>query len=152
MIYKLTANLLLLVHVGFIAFVIGGLVCVLIGGWRGWRWVRHPWFRLAHLAAIGLVVVQVWAGIQCPLTVWENALRRAAGETGYPQIGFIAYWVHQVIFFDLPAWVFMLIYTLFGAAVLASFLLVPPRFRARPRIARSTPSEDQAASDDDPRP
>ena len=57
--YRLLADLILLLHSSFVVFVIVGLVCVLIGGVRGWRWVRNPWFRWAHLLAIGIVVAQV---------------------------------------------------------------------------------------------
>jgi hypothetical protein len=126
MFYEWLANAILLTHAAFIAFVVLGLALVLIGGACGWRWVGGFWFRLAHLAAIGLVVMQAWAGIRCPLTVWESALRRAGGEYGYPD-GFIAYYVHQAIFYDAPLWVFTVAYTLFGLAVVISFWLVPPR-------------------------
>ena len=44
-------------HTGFIAFVVLGLVLVLIGMAIGWRWTRNAWFRVAHLAAIAFVVV-----------------------------------------------------------------------------------------------
>jgi hypothetical protein len=126
--YQIAANGLMLLHAGFIAFVVGGLLFTLIGGSRGWGWVRNLWFRLVHLAAIVAVVVQTWAKLPCPLTAWESQLREAAGQNGYPE-GFIVYWVHQIIFYDLPHWSFTLIYTLFGVAVVVSFVLVPPRWR-----------------------
>ena len=46
-------------------------------------WVRGARFRYAHLAAIGVVVLQAWFGIECPLTTLESALRTRAGEAGY---------------------------------------------------------------------
>ena len=136
---RLLADAILLLHAGFIAFVVLGLVAILIGGARGWRWVRIAWFRLAHLAAIGVVVAQAWLGVACPLTRWESELRRAAGQPGYEQ-GFIADWLHALIFFDLPLWVFTLAYSLFALLVLVSLALVPPRWprrRARSLSARS---------------
>ena len=47
-----TADALLVVHFLLAAFIVGGLVLVWIGAARGWPWVRNPWFRYAHLAAI----------------------------------------------------------------------------------------------------
>lgn len=56
------ADLVLITHVAFVAFVLVGLLLILLGGMLGWGWVRNPWFRSLHLAGIGLVVVQVWFG------------------------------------------------------------------------------------------
>ena len=66
------ADAILTLHALFVAFVVLGLCCILVGGYRGWSWVRDRWFRLAHLAAIGVVVLQSWVGVICPLTRWES--------------------------------------------------------------------------------
>ena len=126
--YSLLADLVLLIHAGFIAFVVLGLLLILAGGVLCWAWVRNRWFRLAHLAAIGVVVLQAWLGIVCPLTDLENYLRRQAGRPVY-EVGFIADHLHRLIFFEASAWVFTVCYTLFGLGVLAAFWLVRPRWR-----------------------
>ncbi len=128
-IYGLAADALLVVHSLFVAFVILGLVLILVGGLRNWRWVRNPWFRLAHLGAIGFVVVQAWAGQICPLTIWENTLRHRAGEAGYSQ-SFIGHWLETLLYYDAPLWVFTVVYTLFGLLVAASWWWVKPQFSA----------------------
>ncbi|MFW6059591.1 MAG: DUF2784 domain-containing protein [Phycisphaeraceae bacterium] len=128
MFHRVLADIVLLVHAGFIAFVVFGLLLILVGGMRRWQWVRNRWFRIAHLACIGIVVLQAWLGVACPLTVWENNLRAAAGETTYPG-GFFAYWVRRAIFFDLPDVLFLLLYTAFGLLVVLTFWLVPVRWR-----------------------
>ena len=120
------ADLLRLVHFGFVLFVVAGLGCVLVGKFRNWRWVRDPWFRLAHLLAIGFVAVQAWLGRLCPLTIWESALRRAAGGDAY-EGSFVAHWIGRILYFEAPLWVFAVAYTLFGALVVASWWIVPPR-------------------------
>ena len=130
-IYGLAADGLLVLHTLFVAFVVVGLVLVVIGGLRQWQWVRNPWFRLLHLGAIGFVVVQSWAGQLCPLTVWENALRRRAGEAGYWQ-SFIGHWLETLLYYDAPDWVFVVAYTAFGTLVLASWWWVKPRFSRSP--------------------
>lgn len=123
--YSVLADLTLLVHLAFIAFVVGGQACIVAGGLRGWRWVRRFAFRLAHLLAIGVVVAQAWANRVCPLTVWESDLRVAAGGEAYSGT-FIQHWVGRLVFYDAPQWVFTLVYTLFGALVLASWVWVRP--------------------------
>lgn len=124
--YAVAADAVLVVHALFVVFVILGLLLVIAGAWRGWSWVRNPWFRLAHLAAIGVVMLQSWAGAVCPLTTWENALRARAGEAGYGG-SFIAHWLERLLYYQAPPWVFALCYTAFAALVLLCWLRVPPR-------------------------
>ncbi len=124
--YGLAADVILVIHAAVVLFIVLGLVLILAGRLAGWRWVRNPWFRLFHLAAILVVVVQSWLGVICPLTSWEMALRTKAGETVYDG-SFISYWLHQLIYYQAPPWVFMVGYTLFGSLVLCSWYLVKPR-------------------------
>ena len=124
--YRLAADLVLYLHVGFVVFVVAGLLLIVSGHIAGWRWVRNGWFRLAHLAAIAVVVLQAWLGVLCPLTSLETWLRDKAGDAGYPG-AFIAHWVEQLLYYDAPAWVFTLCYTIFGLLVLACWIWVRPR-------------------------
>lgn len=132
--YHILADLIVVVHFAFVVFVVVGLILILLGLALGWGWVRNVYFRILHLLAIGLVVVQAWLGITCPLTRWENELRVAAGQSAYTDT-FIGRWVHLVLFFKAEPWVFTLIYSLFGLGVLASFVFGPPRLRRRGRSA-----------------
>tara|TARA_R110002110_G_scaffold3754_1_gene19525 strand:- start:53427 stop:53828 length:402 start_codon:yes stop_codon:yes gene_type:complete len=124
--YVLAADTLLALHVLFVAFVVSGLVFIFIGKVLSWHWVRNPWFRVLHLLGIGVVVLQSWLGLICPLTVWEMELRSKAGEHAY-DVSFIAYWLNELLYYDAPAWVFILCYTVFGLVVLSSWFLVRPR-------------------------
>lgn len=126
--YRALADAVLVLHLGVVAFVVGGLVLILLGRWRGWAWVHGRAFRLVHLAAIGLVVVQSWLGAACPLTTLESWLRVQAGAAGYGG-GFIEHWVTRLLFWDAPPWVFGLSYTAFGALVLLAWWYCPPRRR-----------------------
>jgi glucan phosphoethanolaminetransferase (alkaline phosphatase superfamily) len=113
-------------------FVILGLVLIIVGKLVAWSWVRNPWFRSAHLAAIAVVVLQSWIGIICPLTTWEMALRERAGEAAYAG-SFISHWLESLLYYRAPAWIFVVCYTTFAAIVVASWFLVPPRrFRKSP--------------------
>lgn len=119
------ADIVLAVHAGIVLFVVLGQCMILAGGAREWAWIRNPWFRLAHLVTIGVVVLQAWLGRLCPLTVWEAGLRRAAGQA-FHESSFIQYWVGRLLYFDLPWWVFVAAYTTFGLAVILSWWRWPP--------------------------
>ena len=119
---------MLLLHVLFVVFVVAGLVLILAGRLMSWAWVRNWWFRVTHLAAIGVVVLQSWLGVICPLTKLEMALRDRAGDTTYAG-GFVSHWLETILYYRAPAWVFAVVYTAFGALVLLSWFWVPPRRR-----------------------
>jgi polyferredoxin len=112
--YTLFANLILILHVGFV-----------LGNLCHWRWVNQWWFRLVHLGAITVVVAESWVGWACPLTTFEQWLRTRAGDASYSG-SFIEHWLQQLLYYDAPTWVFLLIYSLFGLLVLASWWLFPP--------------------------
>lgn len=126
----LLADTLLILHVLFVAFVVLGLLAIYAGYFLNWRWVRNKAFRIVHLCAIGYVVIQAWLGAVCPLTTWEMALRAEAGAATYSG-SFIQHWLHSLLYFNLPEWVFVVVYTLFGSLVLASWFVVKPRLRVR---------------------
>ena len=126
--YRLAADAVVVIHFAYAASVVLGLALILIGIPLRWRWIRNRWFRLVHLAMIGIVVAEAWAGIVCPLTVWEKNLRELAGDKTY-QGDFIANWVHDALFFDFPPWVFTVIYTAVGLLIASTFWLAPPDWK-----------------------
>lgn len=119
------ADLILVTHALFVAFVVLGLIAMPVGKYFRWRWARNLRFRLIHLAAIGFVIGESWLGIICPLTEWENRAREAAGGEAYSG-SFIQHWLHEILFYDFAPWVFTVAYTVFGILVLAAWVLVPP--------------------------
>lgn len=125
-IYALAADTILVSHVLFVLFVVFGVVAIYVGHWLSWGWVRNFWFRILHLGAITIVVLQSWVGVFCPLTVWEMQLRERAGATTY-EGSFLQYWLQTVLYYEAPAWVFILCYTLIGGLVLAGWFIVRPR-------------------------
>jgi polyferredoxin len=128
--YQLLAESVLAVHVAIVAFVVFGLVLIVLGNARHWRWVNVPWFRVTHVFAIAVVVAEAWAGATCPLTTFEGWLRTQAGGATY-RAGFIEHWLQHVLYYDAPSWAFLLGYTLFGLLVLFTWWYFPPRFRRR---------------------
>ena len=120
----LLADLILIVHFLFVAFVVGGLAIIWIGAAASWQWVRHFWFRIAHLAAIVFVAGEALVGAWCPLTVWEAQLRGADVDKS-----FIAQWVHRILFYDFPERVFTIAYALFALFVAATWWCIRPKKR-----------------------
>ena len=124
--YLIAADAILITHALFVAFVVLGLLLIFAGKLLAWSWVCNFKFRCAHLAAIGIVVLQSWLGMICPLTIWEMSLRAKAGDTIYTG-SFIAHWLQTLLFYRAPEWVFILLYTLFGALVITSWYWVRPK-------------------------
>ncbi len=87
MIYRVAADAVLLLHLGFVLFVVLGGLLVL----------RYRWFVWVHLpAAAWGIGIEVIGGI-CPMTTVENALRRSAGESGYAG-GFVEHYIVPIIY------------------------------------------------------
>ena len=122
----LLADIILLLHVFLVVFVILGLALIFIGKVRGWRWVRHPWFRLIHMLVVAVVVVESWFSMVCPLTTLEMSLRSRVGDSIYAG-SFISHWLETILYYHAPAWVFAVCYTLFGVLVFISWYWVKPR-------------------------
>lgn len=129
LIYRIAADIVVMLHVAYVLFVILGLLLTVVGALAGWRWVRNPWFRGIHLTMIGIVVFETWMGITCPLSVWEWQLREWAGDASY-RGDFIANMLDRWLFYDGPEWVFTTAYTVFGIAVVVSWLACPPHPRS----------------------
>lgn len=91
MFYWIAANLLVVVHLGFICFV-------LIGGFLVFRWRRLVFLHIPAVVWGALIEYQGWL---CPLTPWEQQLRQAGGMAGHSG-GFIEHYLLPVLY---PAYV-----------------------------------------------
>jgi hypothetical protein len=87
MLYHWLANLVVVIHLGFVLFVVLGALLVA-------RWPRLAWIHVP--AAIWGALIEL-AGWICPLTPLENHFRRLAGEGGY-EGGFIEHYVTALIY------------------------------------------------------
>jgi uncharacterized membrane protein YhhN len=107
MLYGLLADLVVVVHLGFIVFVA-------VGGFLAWRWPRLLWL---HMPAVTYALVIVTVGFDCPLTPLEKYLRHAAGQAGYAG-GFVNHYLTGVLY---PDRLLGLARALLAAAVVASY-------------------------------
>ena len=124
------ADLIVVAHLLVVGYVIGGQLAVRVGWAAGWGWVRNLWFRLSHLAVILVVAGQSALDQVCPLTTWELALRREAGEQGY-EGSFIGHLLRDLLYVDVPLATLNIVYIAFAGLVALSLFMVPPR-RRRP--------------------
>jgi hypothetical protein len=138
--YVFLADLLVAIHFAFVAFVVAGQLLIMLGAVCRWRWVRNPWFRVLHLLAIGVVAFEAAMNIECPCTVWERQLRDLA-QMPVEQGSFIGRLAHNLLFYDAPEIYFQRGHMVFGALVLLTFVLAPPRWRRR-RPPSPLPSPD----------
>lgn len=150
MFYSVSADILSILHFFYVAFVVVGEAVILIGLVFRWGWVRNPWFRYLHLAAIGYVALEAIFHIRCPLTVWEYDLRELAGQDPGEET-YVERLVH-FLFMDSgsaderwPEWVYEALHIGFGVLVFLTFVLFPPRFRrAKAATTPATPAVDPA--------
>ena len=134
-VYRLLADVVVVVHFAYVAFVVVGLVLILVGVALRWRWVRNFWFRALHFLAIAVVAFESLGGIVCPLTTWEYQLRLKAGDAGVPG-SFVGRFVQQMLFFEASESVFTACYCAFAAAVLLTLVLAPPHWPWKGRETR----------------
>jgi hypothetical protein len=87
MIYRLAADGILMVHLAFILFVLGGGA---MGLW--WRWAP-----VIHIPAAAWGFFVEITGRICPLTYMENYFRLTAGQSGYTE-SFIEHYLLDLIY------------------------------------------------------
>ena len=87
MIYRVLADLVLVIHLAFVLFVV-------LGGLLVPRWPRLAWLHLP--AAVWGVLIE-YSGWICPLTPLENSFRLKGGEAGYSG-GFIQHYIQPTLY------------------------------------------------------
>jgi hypothetical protein len=102
--YRLAADLVVVAHLLFVGFVVGGGLLV-------WRWPRLGWIQIPAAAWGALIELAGWI---CPLTPLENALRARAGQVGYSG-GFVEHYVLPVVY---PAGLTREVQIVLGAGVI----------------------------------
>ena len=126
---KGAADIVLYLHFFFFLFCVAGEAAILAGALLKFGWIRRRRFRIVHLIAVVFVGIEGAIGFLCPLTSWEYALRRAAGQSVDSEIPLVPRIIRALLFYDFPPWVFTLLYVGFAALVLATYFLVPPKRR-----------------------
>lgn len=123
MVYRVLGDLVMAAHFGFLAFLA-------VGGFLAW-W--RPWLLYPHVLTAAWGLASATVGLTCPLTGWEDALRRRAGQDGLAR-GFIDTYLTGVVY---PAEHLLTAQLLVGVLVVASW--VGLAVRRRPRRPAAAP-------------
>jgi len=126
--YPLAADAIVGIHILYVAYIVAGLVLILVGLRRKWNWVRNSWFRLTHLVAILIVIYEIIVRANCPLTTWEMQLRGVAGQPAN-QTTFMDRLLTFILVADAPRWLVSGLYFAFGLAITVLFVFAPPRWK-----------------------
>ena len=108
--FRILADLLVIIHAGFVAFVV-------LGGLLALKWPRVAWIHLPACIWGALIEFQGWI---CPLTPLEKWLRIKAGQTGYSG-GFVQHYLVPLIY---PAGLTEQTATLLGIFVLVVNVII----------------------------
>jgi hypothetical protein len=120
MVYRFLAAMVLLLHLGFILFVVAGAALV----------ARRRRLWPLHLAAVAWGVVVEVTGAACPLTALENGLHLLAGTAGYAG-GFLDHYLLVLIY---PAGLTRGMQWMLAGAVLALNAVLYARILRRHRL------------------
>jgi hypothetical protein len=115
------ANFILALHFAIITFNVAGLIVIPLGAACRWRFIRIAWLRWLHLTLLFIVAAQAISGRACILTIWQNEL---TGNRTAPE-PMIMHWLNGLIYWNLPIWVFAVLYSAVFLYVVALWVFIP---------------------------
>jgi hypothetical protein len=121
------ANIVTILHLAYFVFVVGGFILIVE---RRSKWVLNPWFRIAHLLSVWIVLAEDVIGVNCPLNVVESSLRAPEAGGAEASSGF-GYVLDQLLHHTLSERMLDGLYWTLGAASILLLLLLPPRWRVK---------------------
>jgi hypothetical protein len=133
------AQAILAVHIAIAGFVVFGLVAIPLGARFGWPFVHIFWWRLLHVAAMGIIALQKLMGNSCFLSIWEFRLVEIASRIPHPTPLFQTIGEH-VLYWNLPLWFFAALYSVLFVFVVALWFVVPPSAKRANNLARQEPT------------
>ena len=119
------ADIIAVIHLGYVIYVILGFILIVVGIICRWKWIRNLPFRITHLLAIIGVACEALLGINCPLTVLEFKLRYASNFSE-EKVSFIGTIIDSLLYYNAPVWLFTIIYAAFAILVVIAFIIAPP--------------------------
>jgi hypothetical protein len=96
---------------------------------KGWDWIRNPWFRLANLASVFVVIAEDIFGWQCPLNTLEWNLRTTSSGIVAAASSPVGQLLEFLLREAIPGWAIHAMYWCLGALMIVMLFVNPPRFR-----------------------
>ena len=124
--YLFLADVIAIIHLGYVIFVILGFILIILGIIFKWKWIRSLSFRITHLLAIVGVAFEALLGVNCPLTVLEFKLRYAP-NLSEEKVSFIGAIAGSLLYYNAPVWLFTIVYAAFALIVVITFIIAPPK-------------------------
>ena len=125
MLYKVVADLIVVIHFAWILFMLLGFILTLCGFfYRSFfdRWL----FRTLHLCGIAYVGLLAALRQYCPLTILENTLRtRYNPELTYPG-SFIVYYVEKLVYPEVNPLIILIPTAIIAVFTILVFIIKPP--------------------------
>jgi len=122
------ADIILVIHFVIAAYLTLGLPVIWLGRLANRSFVHNPWFRYSHAGLMAVVLMESLIGVFCPLTLWEGALRGAAGQPGTGQgESFVSHWLGQILFHNYDETTFTIIYVVIFLLIALTLFLIPVR-------------------------
>ena len=126
-VFNLAANLVAVVHIAYFLFIVGGMVAIVASVRRHIPWARNPWFRIAHIGAIYVVLFEEVTGFPCPLNVLQWTIRGAVTGSSESSGG-VGGVLDYLLYHTISPLALDVMYWSFGALVLVMLWLAPPRW------------------------
>ena len=124
--YEVLSDIIVIVHLIWIAFMLYGFALTVRGFWRPAFWDRWL-FRSIHLAGILFVAAMPLLGRLCPLTIWEYRLRSHYFPGQEHTGSFIIDWIDKLIYPNVPLAVVLAPTFAIAAFTLIMYVIRPPR-------------------------
>ena len=115
------ADIVLMFHFAIIFFITFGFFLIPIGYSLGWIWIKNSKLRKCHCGMMIFVTFETILGITCPLTLIENSLRGINESTS-----FISYWINQIIYWNFPNQLFIVLYCICLVWTFLIWKIFPP--------------------------
>jgi hypothetical protein len=120
------ANIVTIVHLAYFVFVVGGFIAI-VG--RRSKWFLNPWFRIAHVLSIWIVLAEDAIGVNCPLNVAESSLRSPGAPNAEASSGF-GYVLDQLLHHTISESALDIMYWTLGLASILLLFLLPPHYKS----------------------
>ncbi len=125
MIYKILADVIVVMHFAWILFMLLGFILTLCGFF--WKEFFDRWlFRILHLFGITYVSFLAIMGKYCPLTIWENSLRAKYDPTLTYSGSYIVHYIEKLVYLDVNLLVILIPTVFIAIFTVVVFMIKPP--------------------------
>ena len=125
MVYRLFADITVVIHSIWILFVVVGFILTVCGFW--WNGFFDKWlFRTLHLCGIVYISLLGTMGKACPLTLWENILRAKYDPTSTYSGSFMIYYAEKLVYPDINPLIIRILITFIAVFTVVIFIINPP--------------------------